>query len=57
MGVVAAGGTVYAPGTPSMELNNRNTTLKGLVAHPKHLTDEVHRELEQRGNVPHFSPQ
>ena len=55
--VVAAGGTVYAPEMPNVELNNRNTTLKGLIAHSPLLTDEVHQELEQRGNVSSFSEQ
>ncbi len=55
--VVAAGGTVYAPDMPNVELNNRNTTLKGLIAHSPLLTDEVHQELERRGNVSSFSEQ
>jgi myo-inositol-1(or 4)-monophosphatase len=53
--VGAAGGTVYAPEMASVELNNRNTTLKGLVAHSPRLVDEVHQELEHRGNVSSFS--
>lgn len=55
--VMAAGGTVYAPEMANVELNNRNTTLKGLVAHSPVLLDQVHQELEQRGNVSSFSAQ